>query len=123
MKLTSIIRWNSAASERPNGADSAAPALAIRTSMGCRAVASAIADLTDADRDVGYGCELRRAGCNGFVQGRAVAAEHRYRRARLRQRRRYRQSNAPPAAGDKRMGGTRQWGHRWASWMRVLDIF
>ena len=48
MKLTSIIRWNNAASERPNGADSAAPALAIRMSIGCRAAASAMADLTEA---------------------------------------------------------------------------
>ena len=48
MKLTSIIRWNNAASERPKGADSAAPALAIRMSIGCRAAAAAIADLTEA---------------------------------------------------------------------------
>src|SRR5438132_2771986 len=48
MKLTSIIRWNSAASERPKGADSAAPALAISISIGCRPAASATADLTDA---------------------------------------------------------------------------
>src|SRR5512138_1324387 len=48
MKLTSIMRWNSAASERPDGADSAAPALATRTSIGCRTAASAMADLTKA---------------------------------------------------------------------------
>ena len=96
MKLTSIIRWNSAASERPNGADSAAPALAIRMSIGCRAAASAMADLTDSlIGDVGDGCKLRRAGCNGFIQRRAVAAEHRYRRARFRQRRRISRGQCP----------------------------
>ena len=113
MKLTSIMRWNSAASERPNGADSAAPALAIRMSIGCRAAASAIGRF---DRsligDIGDGRELRRAGCYGFIQRGAVAAEHRDRRARFRQRRRDRTADAPPAAGDERMGGTRQSGHR-----------
>ena len=62
--------------------------------------------------DVGNCCELRRAGCHGFIQRYAVATEHRYRRTRFRQRRRYRKANAPPAAGDDRMGGTRQSGHR-----------
>src|ERR1700710_2718335 len=47
MKLTFIIRWNNAASERPKGADSAAPALAMRMSTGWRAAAAASADLTE----------------------------------------------------------------------------
>ncbi len=77
MKLTSIIRWNSAASERPKGADSAAPALAIRMSIGCRAAASAMADLTEACiGDVGHFSEMRRTGCDGFIERCAIAAEH-----------------------------------------------
>ena len=45
MKLTSIMRRNSAASDFANGADSALPAFAIRMSIGCRAAASEIAAL------------------------------------------------------------------------------
>ena len=62
--------------------------------------------------DVGHFSKLRRAGCDGFIQRCAIAAEHGDRRTGFRQRCRYRKANAPPAAGDKRMGGTRQLGHR-----------
>ena len=45
-RLDPHMRRNSAASDFPNGADSAAPALAIRISIGCRAAAVAIAAFT-----------------------------------------------------------------------------
>ena len=112
MKLTSIMRLNSAASDFANGADSAIPALAIRISIGCRAAASRDRG-TDGGliRDIGDSGEMRGTGGNGVIQRRAIAAEHGDRRAGLHQRGRDRAADASPAAGDERMRGMRQSGH------------
>ena len=113
MKLTSIMRRNSAASDLPNGADSALPALAIRISIGWRAggFGNRGAD-GSLIRDVGYACEMRGAGGDGFIQRRAIAAEHGHRRPCARQRESGFAADASSAPCDERMRGMRQSGHQ-----------
>ena len=61
--------------------------------------------------DIGNACEMRGTGGNCVIQRRAMAAEHGHRRSRPRKRGRDLAADALSAAGDERMGGTRQFGH------------
>ena len=106
MKLTSIMRLNSAASDFANGADSAMPALAIRISIGC-----ALGGFRNRGADggligdIGDGRKMRGAGSDRPIQRRAIAAEHRDGGAGLRQRGGDREADAAAASGDQRMRG------------------
>ena len=62
-------------------------------------------------RDIGHGREVRGTGGNCVIQRCAMAAEHCNRRSGARKRGRDLAADAPPAACDERVGGTRQSGH------------
>src|ERR1700731_4066609 len=112
MKLTSIMRLNSAASDFPNGADSAIPALATRISIGWGAAGFRNRSTNRGlIRDIGHACKMCGTRSNRLLQGRAIAAEHRDGRASACQRGRDLAANASPAAGDDHMRRTRQSGH------------
>src|SRR6202035_1679632 len=72
-------------------------------------------------RDVSHLGEMRGTCGNRFIQRRAVAADHRDGRARLRERRGNGTADAPPATGDQRMRGTRQSGHAQAFPSEFID--
>ena len=61
--------------------------------------------------NIGHDGKMRGAGGNRLIQHRAVAAEHGDNGARLGQRGGDRAADAAPAAGNKRMLGSRQTGH------------